>query len=125
MSADNGIYIAEFDDGFRVTHAGAIDNLDYYPEGSRERKETQYRYFKRSPVFKTRSEALEEASKIHDDIMNSEFPILEYGICLLGHMGKWIAPQHNSLTVPPQECEVARMTLGGKLTIMKQSDDTK
>ena len=27
MSADNGIYVAQFPDGYRVIHAQAIDNL--------------------------------------------------------------------------------------------------
>ena len=39
MSADNGIYIAKFPDGFRVAYALAIENTTYYPEGSKERQE--------------------------------------------------------------------------------------
>jgi hypothetical protein len=33
MSADNGIYIAKFPDGFRVAYSSAIENVDYYRKG--------------------------------------------------------------------------------------------
>ncbi len=38
MSADNGIYIAKFPEGWRVIHAQAIENINYYPKGSAKRK---------------------------------------------------------------------------------------
>jgi hypothetical protein len=45
MSADNGIYIAKFKDGYRVTHAQAIENVDYYKVGTKEYLETLKDYF--------------------------------------------------------------------------------
>ena len=84
MSADNGIYIVKFPEGFRVVHAQCIENIDYYPEGTKERKEMLKDYFGQSEIYETREEALNQASKIYDDITNSDFPILEYGICFLG-----------------------------------------
>lgn len=34
MSADNGIYIAKFPNGYKVAYAMAIENVDYFPKGS-------------------------------------------------------------------------------------------
>jgi len=78
MSSDNGIYIVKFPDGYRVTEASAIDNIDYDPVGSKERKETLRDYFDGCFVFPTLNEALQEAVKIHDT-----FGYTEYGICIL------------------------------------------
>ena len=57
MSADNGIYIGKFPDGYRVTHAQAIENIDYYPHGSRKELEMIRNYFGKSQVFPTYEEA--------------------------------------------------------------------
>ena len=76
MSADNGVYIHKFRDGWRVTHAQAIDNI-YWKRG---KNAYNYRilkdYFKKSPLFKTETEAFEYAFKLHEEIGWSE-----YGIC--------------------------------------------
>jgi len=79
MSADNGIYIAEFSDGFRVCHGQAIDNLSYYPSGSKEEKDEWKRYFGNSKVFVTKDKAGLEASKLYD-----QYGWTEYGIVHLG-----------------------------------------
>lgn len=84
MSADNGIYIAKFPDGFRVCEGQAIENVDYYPEGSDRRKIALKSYFWVSPVFKTKEEATIYASKLEDEILSSEFGILEYEIRYIG-----------------------------------------
>lgn len=78
MSSDNGIYIAKFPDGYRVTEAMAIENIDYDPIGSKERKETLKSYFEGCTVFTDINEALKEAVKIYD-----KFGYTEYGICIL------------------------------------------
>jgi hypothetical protein len=91
MSADNGVYIlksrapmVKSDDGwgwvhpphgheYRVAHCCAIDNLDY---------SDLYLplYFGRSKVYIDQKEAVKEAERIYDEIMESDFPIVEYGI---------------------------------------------
>lgn len=47
MSADNGIYIAEFKDGFRVCHAQAIDNV-FYGDDRKFHQAQRVLYFGRS-----------------------------------------------------------------------------
>ena len=80
MSADNGIYIHKFKNGWKVCHAQAIENI-YWQRGNK--KYNYYylnEYFKSSPFFKTEEEALKEATRLYREIMDSDFPILEYGI---------------------------------------------
>jgi len=108
MSADNGIYILQAKDGFRVTEASAIDNLNWWWNDERlydekyvkEQEENGVknpykgkgksknklnpreiaRYFGKADVFKTREEAMNKAIEMYDTIMRSNFPVLEYGI---------------------------------------------
>ena len=89
MSADNGIYIAEFDDGFRICHGSAIDNLDFF-ETEKERQQEIYNYFHDSALFSSKGQALEAAQKLYDDVME-KFYIIEYGIQFLGHFGTFPA----------------------------------
>ena len=85
MSADNGIYIAEFPDGFRVIHAQAIENVDYYPEGSENRRKELERYFGKSELYDSEESALEKAKELAKEILEDDFcPVLEYGICFIG-----------------------------------------
>jgi hypothetical protein len=87
MSADNGIFIAKFPDGFRVAYASAsgIENINYFPEGSKERKDELRNYFGDSKVFLTYQEACTEARRIEEaDYMDEGFSMLEYGICGIG-----------------------------------------
>lgn len=79
MSADNGIYIAKFPDGYRVCHGQAIENIDYYPAGSKERKVTLKTYFGTSELFAERIPAILAAHE-----MAKGYEILEYGICEIG-----------------------------------------
>jgi len=41
-------------------------------------------YFGTSKVFQTKEEAVIEAFRMEDEIMTSDFPILEYGISYIG-----------------------------------------
>ena len=90
MSADNGIYIAKFPDGYRVAYAQAIENIDYYPAGSKKRKKTLKQYFGRSPIFKKYKKARKYASRLYHKMEKDEryemfrVFILEYGICYIG-----------------------------------------
>jgi hypothetical protein len=78
MSADNGIYIAVFADGKRrVAHCQAIDNC-YYPD--QENAESIVDYFGDAPEFSTEQEACGHAMRMLHEIMDSDFPVLEYGI---------------------------------------------
>ena len=87
MSADNGIYIAKFSDGYRAVHATAIENIDYYPAGSAERKNELKSYFGKAKIFATENEAYIEAKRLKEIILDDDFcPILEYGICYLGEL---------------------------------------
>lgn len=93
MSADNGIYVASFpnkDGGkeFRVAHAQAIENttLNFMPNGENKTKlQDAYRVliFGQSAVFANRDQALQKAAEVEDEIMNSNYAVLEYGICFL------------------------------------------
>lgn len=92
MSADNGIYIAKFPDGFRVCEAQAIENIYYYPEKSVERKRTLKSYFGNSPVFKTKNKALLYASELEDKILSDPkgLGVLEYGVSYIGKYESFI-----------------------------------
>lgn len=79
MSADNGIYIVEFLDGFRVIHTNAIQNLTYFPSDSDLAEEMFKLYFKDTEVFKTEDEAWMEARQLYDEAFSADFYI-EYGI---------------------------------------------
>jgi len=91
MSADKGIYIAKFPDGYRVAYAMAIENIDYFPPGSNERKKKLKSYFGNSPIFEKDEDAERYAFNVYqemekDEIENGMFGylILEYGIRYIG-----------------------------------------
>lgn len=82
MSADNGVYILQTKDGFRVAEAAAIENIDWNCEDGEWNEDYIIDIFGRSEVYKTNEEASKRAFDIYDDIMKDEFcPICEYGIC--------------------------------------------
>jgi hypothetical protein len=95
LSSDNGIYIIEFPEGFRVAYASAIENIDYYPEGSQERKAELKSYFGESPVYKTYQEAFKAAQNMYQDIDNDPDVcyVLEYGIVNYGKYESFIEPK--------------------------------
>lgn len=93
MSADNGIYIlktirAHKKDGigwvkadphpvYRVAHASAIDNFDWYQQNQSYNLGAYMKdVWGSSPVFEDSQEAVNYASH-----MEKELSILEYGIC--------------------------------------------
>lgn len=82
MSADNGIYIAQFPTCFRVCYGSAIENIEHYPQGSEERKSELKDYFGKSPLYRLESQAMEAARE-----MSKGYDTLEYGICILS--GVW------------------------------------
>jgi hypothetical protein len=81
MSADNGIYIAHFADGeIRVIHDQAIENC-WYPDG--ENAQAIVDYFGDAKAFNDPAEASECAFEKEKEILDGDFPILEYGISTL------------------------------------------
>lgn len=81
MSADNGVYVAKCQDGYRVKHCQAIENVEDDPQFPEELTDS-YRtlYFNGCKVFQTDIEAFMEAKRIYDEIMAGDFPVVEYGI---------------------------------------------
>ena len=84
MSADNGIYIGKFPDGYRVVHAQAIEDIDYFPQGSKEELEIIKNKFGYSQVYPTKNEAVMKAHEMELEILSDDFcPILEYGVSFI------------------------------------------
>ena len=87
MSADNGIYIGHFPDGYRVIHAQAIENCDDHKEFPQELTDaSRVVYYGKSPLFVSRDEVWNEARRIYDSMRADDnadgwLPfVLEYGI---------------------------------------------
>jgi len=89
MSADNGIYILESEGPeWRVVTAQAIENINWN-ETTRQVENGHFnmievkQYFGGCKVFKTFEDAKNEAFRIEEAIAKSDFPVLEYGICII------------------------------------------
>lgn len=85
MSADNGIYIAKFGESdFRVCHAQAIDNVDYYIKHNQSEK--AFDYWRNSKIYPTKNEAIIAAHEMEEEYLNSEYSCgyVEYGVNYLG-----------------------------------------
>lgn len=81
MSADNGVYIAEFTEWFKVVHAQAIDNIYYHPVWSAERKEMMDLYFGHAQFISNIDDAMIEAQRLEQIELSDPFcPMVEYGI---------------------------------------------
>ena len=93
MSADNGVYIGVFpikdsdQKEYRVIHAQAIENvMEKYEDDINDeyRDSTIFNYFKLANKIHTdKTEALNEACEIYEEIMNDDFGICEYGISFI------------------------------------------
>ena len=87
MSADNGVYIAEFvntqsgNSHFRVLHTQCIDNIDYVwkEDGEEAGKQEVREFYQDAPQFAHEKDAREHAWEVYE-----ELTICEYGICSLG-----------------------------------------
>ena len=101
MSADNGIYILQTKDGYRVVHAQAIENI--YRDG-RFHLQSVVNYFGRCNVLITEQEAWGEAKILYNEIMNDDYcPILEYGVSFIKGMENQEFPTH---LTPEEEEEI-------------------
>jgi len=93
MSADNGFYIAEFDDGWRWTYAFAIENLEYYKEGTEEYNKEIIKYFGRSKLYHTKEDAFSDAVDAYNNLLKKDkFMVVEYGVCILNKKMRY--PHH-------------------------------
>jgi len=92
MSADNEIYILKSKDGYRLIHAQAIENLNWWNTENKDIKKWEHRdelnpqmlsdYFDNSKVYKTEEEVLKEAAKLYNEIVEDSFWV-EYGISFI------------------------------------------
>lgn len=109
MSADNGVYIAEFPDGFRVAHAQAIENCFDSPDFPDSLTDA-YRgmIFGSSKVFASEFDAYTEAYIIYKSIMNAEYGgVVEYGIASLGKFDRPLMWQERAKRVIDEYWESA------------------
>lgn len=94
MSADNGIYVTQWDDGYRVAHVQAIENIDFVNDSISEienkRYQDEYRKiaFGKSEVFKTEEEAFAHVRILYSQFRKRGWPV-EYGIQFIGHFGEF------------------------------------
>ncbi len=83
MSADNGIYILVLKDQCKVIHTQAIENLYWShltkSSNSEPNSARVVEYFYEQPAL-TLEEARNIAFEIEKEIMESDHPVLEYGI---------------------------------------------
>lgn len=91
MSADNGIYVAKFPDGYRVAHCQCIEDVDFYAANTFGRKSVLKVKFGRSKVYATKNEALLAGHEMEQEIRESDWPgnILEYGVSYIGEYEHW------------------------------------
>jgi hypothetical protein len=91
MSADNGIYILETisEDElseYRVKHLQGIDDYTWdddindYSANPNIHIKNARKMWENCEVFYDRSAAMAKAHEIYREIMDSDFPVLEYGI---------------------------------------------
>ena len=79
MSADNGVYLKQFSDGWRVAEFTNVEELDSYGlPGSEGWKVIHAYMFRDTVAFQDYKAALAHAAKLA-----SECAVLEYGICEL------------------------------------------
>jgi hypothetical protein len=87
MSADNGIYIHKFPEGYRVEELMAVENIwewdrendTWNPNLPQEKVDSNFiDFFKNSPVFESLEKAQEYARTLAEYCY-----ILEYGVCLI------------------------------------------
>ena len=76
MSADNGIYFHKFRNGWKITHAQAIENIYWKRGKNKYNYHILKEYFEDSPLFKIKKEAINYAWELYKKIEYTE-----YGIC--------------------------------------------
>ena len=90
MSADNGFYIAEFDDGWRWTYAFAIENIEHYIEGTEEYDNVILDYFGKSRLYDNKENAFADAVEAYNNLLKQDkHAIVEYGVCFINKKLKY------------------------------------
>jgi hypothetical protein len=79
MSADNGVYIHKFRNGWRVVHSQCVENIYWNPGKDGYNHKELRKYFAGSPLFSKEEYALAYATKLYKDVVG-EFGYVEYGI---------------------------------------------
>lgn len=83
MSADNGIYVFRIKPGcFAVFEAQAIENLSYSENSAFDMLRWIFRNL--TAPYTSIEAAVAAAHKKEAEIVNSPYPILEYGVSVLG-----------------------------------------
>lgn len=90
MSANNGIYILQSKDGYRVQHCQCIENLNWWSTADGKNWECRdelnpeelISYFGDCKMFETEKEAFKEAKRLYDKI-EQEYYLIEYGISFI------------------------------------------
>lgn len=77
MSADNGIYYAKFADGYRATYWFAIDNINFYIEGSIGWYLTLREYFWDAQVYQTKNDLLIYLDKLEKKVWWTEYGTID------------------------------------------------
>lgn len=90
MSLDNGIYVLQTADGFRVRYAHAIENI-YSHWNNGWNKEGVIEIFGDAPVFKSLTCAITQA-----ELIQSASPATEYGICIIDDFSHEEFPNANT-----------------------------
>lgn len=93
MSADNGIYILQTNNvngnGFeyRVAECQAIENINYYNpvRGYNDKiaDDTMLVIYFGDCIVYNKKDAYDIADRMENDILQSEYPILEYGVSII------------------------------------------
>ena len=76
MSADNGIYIHKFKEGWKVVHAQAIENIYWQRGDNKYNYRILHKMFEDGKLFKKREKAYTYAM----ELCNKQV-ICEYGVC--------------------------------------------
>lgn len=81
MSADNGVYVAEFVDGWRVAEASQsrICDLDLFEYATRDYNAIVKEIWGRSAAFHAKADALLYAHEIAEHLV-----VCEYGVVVVG-----------------------------------------
>lgn len=85
MSLDDGVFVVQFPDGYRVAYAGAISVLEFFPDGSKEQRAALQAYFGESPLFKTQGSAEYYAQQL-----SQKYDTLTWGVCFIGEFPSFL-----------------------------------
>ena len=100
MNDTHGIYVAGFNDGYRVAYCGCIEDIYRVGVLSIEGKILIGRLFGDSTIHYSKGDALEAAHNVAE-----EYASLGYGVTYLGHLGKFCAVTTKDDPAPTMKAE--------------------